>query len=246
MDAFAKNYDSLVGADYKKISEYIDKSIKKYKSDSELVCDLGCGTGVISCQLSKLGYDMIGIDISEDMLLEARENATNSDVDNLLLLCQDICQFELYGTVDVIYSTLDTINYITCKNDLTRLFKLTRNYLNYDGLFIFDINTEYKFKNILSGNNFIYNNDDLFCAWESEFDSKSGYCYHDLTYFEKQKDGSYLKENSTQIQRYYSPDYIESVARKFDFKIIKCSDNYTNKAISDKTERITYILKINK
>ena len=246
MDAFAKFYDALVGADYNKISSFIDKTIKKFKPDSELVCDLGCGTGIIACNLSKLGYDMIGIDISDDMLAKARVNAANSNVDNLLLLCQDICDFELYGTVDVIYSTLDTINYITDKNELKRLFKLVKNYLNYNGLFIFDINTDYKFRSILGNNNFIYDNDDLFCSWSSEYSDKTGFCYHALTYFEALEDGKYVKTESEQIQRYYSTEYIDTLLNKFGFEVLKRVDNYSDKFITDKTQRITYVLKINK
>ena len=96
MDSFVKYYNEMVGADYFNISDFIDKSIKKYKPGSELVCDLGCGTGEITCDLSKRGYDMIGIDINEDMLVKAGEKAKALSIDNLLLLCQDITNFELY------------------------------------------------------------------------------------------------------------------------------------------------------
>ena len=90
-------------------------NINKYKKDSELICDLGCGTGIIAAELANRGYDMIAIDSSEDMLLKAKEHNDSNNIKEILLLCQDITEFELYGTVDVIYSTLDTINYITSK-----------------------------------------------------------------------------------------------------------------------------------
>jgi SAM-dependent methyltransferase len=246
MDAFAENYDLMVGADYDKISKFIFDVSKKYKPDSELVCDLGCGTASVTTRLSELGFDMIGIDSNEDMLVFARENISKSGQNNILLLNQDITDFELYGTVDVIYSTLDTLNYITDKRSLTRLFKLVKNYLNYDGLFIFDINSEYKFKEILASNDFIYEFDDLFCCWSVDYNEKSSDCYHHLTYFEKTDDGNYSKKISEQFQRFYPIEYINQLCHKFGFEILMVCDDYSTQGLIATTERITYVLKINK
>lgn len=246
MDAFAKYYNEFVGADYNRISKFIVDNIKKYKKDSELICDLGCGTGIIAAELANQGYDMIAIDSSEDMLLKAKEHNDTNNIKEILLLCQDITEFELYGTVDVIYSTLDTINYITSKRDLSHLFKLVRNYLNYDGLFIFDVNTEYKFKQLLSDNTYYYDTEDIFCCWSAYFDKTSEICSHELTYFEKNEQGSYNKTQNVQYQRYYSQEYLSSLFDKYGFTVIKATNNYTNQKVNAKTERITYILKINK
>ena len=246
MDAFAEYYDSLVGADYNKISEFLIASIKKYKPDSTLICDLGCGTAKVTTALAKMGYDMIGIDSSEDMLISARDNISKSGITDVLLLNQDITDFELYGTVDVIYSTLDTINYITDKRSLVRLFKLVKNYLNYDGLFIFDINTDYKFNNILANQNYTYDEEDLFFNWYVDFEKNTGNCYHYLTYFKQNNEGMYERFDSVQHQRFYDKNYIESLCAKFNFEIIRCVDDYSCKQINDCTERITYVLKINK
>ena len=245
MDIFAENYDLMVGADYDDIVSYINCAIKKYKPDSELVCDLGCGTGTVALSLSKLGYDMIAIDSSEDMLIKAREKAENLSDTKTMFLCQDIVDFELYGTVDVIYSTLDTINYILDKRDLNTLFKWVRNYLNYDGLFIFDINSEYKFENVLKDKSFIYDFDDMFCTWETEKCSKNRYDHY-LTYFVREDDARYSRYENVQQQRYYSKTEIEDLCRKYNFDIIVVNDNYKDKLLCKKTERYTYILKTNK
>lgn len=246
MDIFAENYDLMVGADYDKIIDFIDNSIKKYKSDSTLVCDLGCGTGTVALALSKRGYDMIAIDGSEDMLGVAREKATSESDDKVLFLCQDIVNFELYGTVDVIYSTLDTVNYITDKRDLNTFFKWVRNYLNFNGLFIFDINSEYKFNNILNDNTVVYEFDNMFCAWETVRRSDKIRFDHYLTYFKKMDSGLYERFDNVQMQRYYSGDEIEVIAQKYDFEIISVCDNYSEKSVKDSTERLTYVLKTNK
>ncbi len=246
MDIFAKYYDMMVGADYDKISSFIVSCIKKFKPDSELVCDLGCGTGIVASKLSLAGFDMIAIDSDEDMLAKAGDNIKELGADNVLLLNQDITEFELYGTVDVIYSTLDTLNYITDKRKIDKLFKLVKNYLNYNGLFIFDINSEYKFESILANNDFIYDEEDLFCCWSANYDSKTKKCYHYLTYFEKLDNGLFFKKENEQIQRFYSEEFLIDLFRKYGFDILKRADNYNNCNPNEKTQRITYVLKINK
>lgn len=246
MNLFAKYYDRLVGADYNKISEFIIDAIHKYKKDGNLVCDIGCGTATIAIELAKAGFDMIAIDSSEDMLTVAREKCKEEDIESILLLNQDICEFELYGTVDVIYSTLDTLNYILYKRDLDHIFSLVRNYLNYDGLFIFDINTKNKFKNTLGNNTFVYDEELEFCVWESEFNSNTNICTHALTFFEKSSEDSYVRYDDFQEQRYYSSDYIKKLSTKYGFKILNICDDYSNKKSSTDTQRDTYILKINK
>lgn len=246
MNNFSKYYDLFVGADYDTISDYINKQIQMLKPDSELVCDLGCGTANVTLRLAKSGYDMIGIDSDEDMLINAREKLERSNINDVLLLNQNISEFELYGTVDVIYSTLDSINYLIYKKDLCSLFALVKNYLNYDGLFIFDINSEYKFKNILNDNCYVYQTKDVFCCWQCSYDFKTDICWHDLTYFEKSKDGRYVRSDCVQKQRFYSIDYIRDLASRYSFEILKINDNYTDMPVTDKTERISFVMKINK
>ena len=243
---FSDYYDSFVGADYDKIACFLDEQIKKFKPDSSLVCDLGCGTASVTERMSLKGYDPIGIDSDVGMLMKAREKLANDGVANVLLLEQDITDFELYGTVDVIYSTLDTLNYIIDFKALERLFALVYNYLEYDGLFIFDINSEYKFENVLSDNVYTFDCDDVFCSWHVGFDKDSGICTHELTCFSKTEDGHYARSDETQTQRYYRREEIESVADSYGFELLSLSDDYSDAVVGAETERLTYVLKINK
>lgn len=242
MDCFSKYYDLFVGADYNLITDFLDSRIKKYKSDAELVCDLGCGTANVTEKMARLGYDMIGIDADEGMLMQAREKTDET----VLLLNQDITDFELYGTVDVIYSTLDTLNYVLNRDDLDRLFSLVKNYLNYDGLFIFDINSEYKFKTVLGKNNFVYDDDEAFCCWQTEYNAESCLSAHVLTFFEKANNNTFVRSDSYQEQRFYSVEFINELAEKYSFDILEMRDNYSDKDVSGESERITFVLKINK
>ena len=145
---FAYIYDTLMkDYDYNCLIEYIEKIFERYKIKPNIILDLACGTGTICINMAQKGYDMIGLDISTDMLNVAQTKTRKLGLD-ILYINQNMTEFELYGTVDAIICTMDSINYIQDKNELIKLFKNVRNYLNPGGLFIFDINTEYRLKNI--------------------------------------------------------------------------------------------------
>ena len=146
----ASIYDSLnSGYDYKDLAQFLAKEIQSNeKVKSSLVLDLGCGTGKVTFLLRELGYDMTGVDISEEMLSVARNICAEKDISDILWLCQGMRSFELYGTVDACVCTLDSLNYLTGAGDLKKCFSLVHNYLIPDGVFVFDINTPYRYENI--------------------------------------------------------------------------------------------------
>lgn len=242
--ALAPFYDRFVGADYPKMVAYIAKKIREYKPDASLVCDLGCGSGSVTLALLEYGFDMIGIDGSFDMLAEAmnkREQLQNAD--KALFLCQELPEFELYGTVSTIVSTLDTFNYLTDAEDLDRLFYWLRNYLDPGGILIFDVNTLYKYQSVLDNNCDIYEDEEVFMAWRSKFDGKL--CYHDLTFFEKDED-CYFRRDESQAQRYYSLEEIKALLNKYDFDLLEVADDYSDEAPHDQTQRYTIVAKVRK
>ena len=153
-NAFAEVYDRLQDADYAKFADYYERIFEKYGIKPELVLDLACGTGNITVPMSQRGYDMIGVDLSVEMLNIAREKAQAAG-QNILFINQDMTEFELYGTVDAILCALDGVNYLTADGETDELFRLAENYLNPGGLMIFDINTEYKLREVLGSNTFV-------------------------------------------------------------------------------------------
>jgi SAM-dependent methyltransferase len=235
----APYYDQFVGADYNKIEKFILARIQEYSPDASLVCDLGCGSGTLTYRLLEHGYDMIGIDGSVEMLSEANNKRyEHPNGESVLFLCQQLPEFELYGTVDVILSTLDTFNYITYPADHDRLFYWLRNYLNPNGLLIFDVNTQYKYQELLDRHCEVYEEDDVYMVWHSQFDGTM--CQHTLTFFEK--DGEhYYRSDEEQQQRYYSVDEIRELLLKYGFKLLEMRNDYSECTPDQTTQRITFV-----
>ena len=206
---FAYLYDNLINdVDYKKWADYYFNIFQRYGlTNPKLGLDLGCGTGSLTTELAGRGIEMTGVDLSEDMLMVAREKSAGMDI---LYLNQDMCSFELYGTVDFIVSSLDCMNYITDKRDLLKVMKLANNYLNPRGLFIFDINTRHKLENVIGNNTFILENDDVFCSWQNEYDRKRKICDFYLTFFMK-NGHEYTRFDEEHSERAYEIEEIKSV-----------------------------------
>lgn len=207
---FADVYDFLTDdVEYELRTDYIEKLIRKhFGSSPELVCDLGCGTGTVCSILNSKGYDCIGIDSSDSMLSIAVSKNTDG---RILFLNQDICDFELYGTVDVFLCMLDTINYITDTDALERLFALVANYLNPGGIFIFDINTKHKFANILGNNTFAYEKENVFYTWENYYEDDMLDFY--LNFFVGDDKGDmYRRFTEHHEQRYYKTEFLQKLA----------------------------------
>lgn len=236
---FAYVYDALINdVDYKSWVDYYMKIFKRYGLKPQLGLDLGCGTGNMTLELASRGIDMTGVDISEDMLMVARNKSEDKDI---LYLNQDMTEFELYGTVSFVISSLDCINYITDKRDLLKVFKLVNNYLDPGGLFIFDINTPYKLEKVLGENTFIIESEDSFCAWQNEYDKKRKMCDFFLTFFTKDSDKfSRFDENHT--ERAYSIEEISALIEKSGMKLLKVYDSLSFDSPTSKSERVFFVV----
>jgi SAM-dependent methyltransferase len=238
--SFAYIYDKLMyDVDYKDWVSYIEEIFGRNKVSPGTVLDLGCGTGNLTVEMSKRGYEMIGIDISTDMLMCAKEKALQEKAD-ILYLNQDMSNFELYGTVDAVICLMDSLNYITNKKDLKRLFKLVNNYLNPGGFFIFDINTEYKLEKILGDNVFFDVGDDISYIWNNRYDKKKKLCEFDLTFFVK-AGNIYNRCDELHYERAYANNEIEALIREAGLTLINNFDALKFSLPHKKSERIFYI-----
>ena len=167
--SFAKVYDLFMdNIPYEKWCKYVLEILNKYGITDGIVLDLGCGTGTFTELLALAGYDMIGIDNSEEMLNIATEKRVQSGLDILYLL-QDMREFELYGTVRAIISICDSINYVLNYEELVKVFSLVNNYLDPDGIFIFDFNTKYKYKELLGDTTIAENREKSSFIWDNYY-----------------------------------------------------------------------------
>jgi SAM-dependent methyltransferase len=239
---FAQVYDLFMeDTPYDEWVDYLKKLWERYNLKPNLIADLGCGTGTITRILAKDGYDMIGIDISEDMLAVAREKATEQEQDILYLL-QDMREFELYGTVDCIISLFDSINYITEKEDLFEVFKLANNYLEPGGLFIFDVNTEYKFEKILSSNTFAQTSDEAAYIWENFYDKEEKINEYYMNFFIKQHNNSaYERFEEFHYEKAYSVEEITVLLEKAGLKLLDAFDAFTFEKPKKDSQRLYFV-----
>lgn len=238
---FASIYDRLQNIDYISFVDYYEKIFNKYSVKPELILDLACGTGNITIPLAEHGYDMIGVDISDEMLNIAAEKAREKNLD-ILFLNQDMTEFELYGTVDVIICSLDGVNYLVEDGQLERLLALVKNYLNPNGIFIFDINSEYKLRNVLNDTTSIYDEDGVYCVWDSCYDENDKVCSFNLEFFTEAENGLYKRENEYQEERAYTVDEIRNCAEKIGLKFENAYADRTFDVPKQDTERIFILL----
>jgi len=238
---FAKVYDLFMdNVPYDKWVEQIKDILYKENIKDGLICDLGCGTGAITERLANLGYDMIGIDNSYDMLDVAMEKKYASGHD-ILYLCQDMREFELYGTVRAIISRCDSLNYIRKLSELKEVFAWVNNYLDPNGLFIFDMNTEYKYQNILGDNTFAEVREQASFIWENTYDIDKRINEYDLNLFIKLEGDNYKKFEERHVQKAYTFDEILSAIDSSNMVLEKYLDADTYGDVSEKTERILFV-----
>ena len=228
-DAIAHVYEKLNSEiDYKKWADFIESCFEKHLSERpSLVLDLACGAGTMTRELAKRGYDMIGIDGSADMLAEAYMQKEEGD--STLYLNQDMREFELYGTVGAVVCCLDSINYLLEENDVKKTFSLVRNYLDPDGLFLFDVNTPYKFENIYADNAYVLEDEidgaAVYCGWQNFYDKESGICDFYLSLFEE-NEGAYMRRDEHQRERCYTEETLRSLLTQSGFEIIGIVGGY--------------------
>lgn len=278
--SFAQVYDLFMdNVPYEEWSEYIIALLKEEKIENGLVLDLGCGTGKMTRLLAKAGFDMIGIDYSEDMLEIAREYqyhnqaveteqvhvgeeleplseaVLRSDEDavkieemlqeenasNILYLLQDMREFELYGTVRAIISICDSMNYILEEEDLLQVFRLVNNYLDPKGVFIFDMNTRYKYASMLGETTITENREEGSFIWENYFDEEEDINQYDLTLFIREEGDLYRKYEETHYQRVYDLDTVKCLLKEAGMEFVAAYDAFTKEPVREDSERI-YII----
>lgn len=240
--SFASVYDTFMdNIPYEEWGAYLRELLKEYGVYGGLVLDLGCGTGTMTEILAADGYDMIGIDNSEEMLEIAAEKKEGSGSDILYLL-QDMREFELYGTVKAVVSICDSVNYITEEEDLEEVFRLVNNYLDPGGIFIFDFNTVYKYKEVIGSQTIAESREDCSFIWDNYYYEDEEINEYELSLFIKEKDSElYRKYVETHFQKAYNLETIRRLIEQSGLEFIIAYNAFSREKPSDESERIYVI-----
>lgn len=239
---FASVYDKFMDeTPYEQWSQNVKNVLYEYGIKDGLVLELGCGTGSMTELLASMGYDMIGVDYSQEMLNIANDKKIESGHD-ILYLNQDMRDFELYGTVRAVVSVCDSVNYLLEKEELTTCFKLVNNYLDPKGIFFFDFNTNYKYETVIGDTVIAENRDDCSFIWENFYDPDEMINEYDLTIFVKEEgtygDDMYRKFEETHFQRGYTLEEVKECVEKSGMIFVKAYDADTLGDVTEESERI--------
>ena len=281
---FASVYDTFMDhTPYKEWAEYMIGLLRAYgveessprsvgegqeqqealAAERNVVVDLGCGTGTLTELLADAGYDMIGIDNSQEMLNIALAKREKSGKEILYLL-QDMREFELYGTAGAIISVCDSLNYLLEEEDICETFRLVNNYLYPGGIFIFDFNTVYKYETVIGDATIAENREDCSFIWDNYYDEESQLNEYDLTIFVRVPEqteceeggesgclsgsangyegdwdgGVFRRFSETHFQRGYTLEQMKAFVEKAGMKFITAIDADTHGAVRDESERI--------
>lgn len=246
--SFAYYYDALnVEADYEKRAEFFHFLLKKEGVCDGILLDLACGTGAMSELFAKMGYDVIGIDASEDMLAVANEKKIQSG-DDILYLRQDMRKLDLFGTVDCCICALDGVNHLTNEDDLLRAFLNVALFTRPGGVFVFDANTPYKHENVLGNNSFVYDIDGLFCVWQNTYMPETQSTQITLDIFERcDEDESdeddfgetYIRIHEAFEERAYPAKVLASLLERSGFERVEFFSEFGEEEPGETIERMT-------
>ena len=240
-NSFATVYDELTkNVDYKSRAQYIAEILKKYKISNGLLLDLACGTGSLSIELAKKGFEVIGTDASYDMLSEAHNKAAENDV-NIMFLCQRMEETDLYGSVRAIVCVLDSINHLTDYSLVKQTFSNLKNFLDTDGIIIFDANTLHKHQKVLADNVFVYDEKNVYCIWRNKLLEDNKTVNISLDFFVK--DGEvYSRSGESFNEVAYSDAELTAAVEEGGFTVLSRFAESTFNAPTETTQRVTYVV----
>ena len=242
-ESFARVYDQLMDdVPYDAWCSFLKDRLAGQGIHDGLALELGCGTGKMMERMAKAGFDMIGVDSSPDMLQIARERSEGLPY-SLLYLLQDMREFELYGTVRAVFSICDSVNYILDPEELAEVFRLVNNYLDPGGIFLFDFNTEYKYRDLMGETTIAEDREDVSFIWYNEYDGAEHLNYIDLNVFVKEEKNLYRKFSEQHIQRGYRLEEMIRLVERSGLAYLAAYDDYTLEPAGEKSTRIVLMAK---
>ncbi len=235
-NAFSEFYDELMAdAEYEKRTEYVLRLFQQFDKCPSLLLDLACGSGEFTYEFSKRGIEVIGVDQSFDMLNIARGKLANT-----LFLQQNAEELDLYGTVDGAVCLMDSLNHITDYDTLCRAISRVSLFLEPERLFIFDVNTEFKHREILANNAFLNESENVMCCWQNFTDENLKTDIY-LDFFVKEDSGLYRRESDEFSEQAYSENKLRKALDMAGLEVLAIYDDLSENPQSDTSERVFYI-----
>lgn len=242
--AFASVYDIFMEeTEYDAWLAHIAALWEKYSAKPRKILDLGCGTGSILLPLAKQGFDCMGVDLSAEMLAEAEHKARGGGL-SVRLACQDMTELELGEAFDCILSLCDSMNYLTEERQLAAAFARVVQHLKKDGIFLFDMNTEYKFREILGQNIFASAEEDAAYIWENNYDAEEKINEYYVSFFIEQENGLYERIEEFHYERAYSIEEVKAALEASGLALLSVSDGYRFAPPQAESERLLFAAKL--
>lgn len=243
---FAEFYDELTGnISYVQRAQYFHELLKRYgpKQNTEdiLLLDLACGTGSLSFALSDLGYDVIGVDASGEMLSVAMQKNMQR-ASPLLFLCQTMQELELYGSIDGAICALDSLNHLTNPQDVQEALERVSLFFSQDAVLIFDVNTPYKHEQVLGNQVFVYDCEDVYCVWQNTYHASTRVVDISLDFFEEE-DGAYFRSSEQFSERAYTHEEICGFLENAGMVLVDFFAADTLEKPGSDTQRVVYVAK---
>ena len=243
-EAFSFYYDQLTeNVEYPQRAAYFHKLIQKYcQSEGVVLLDLACGTGSLSEEFAKLGYDVLGVDYSYGMLNQAMQKKLEHNLP-IQYICQDMRELDLYGTVDITVCALDSLNHLDSFSDVKTVFQQVFDVTESGGVFLFDMNTVYKYQTMIGNTTIAENRDEGSFIWENSYDEETGINTYELALFIPREDGLYEKDEEVHYQRAYPLEKIKELIGKAGMELLAVYDAYTLEPPKEDSGRLTFVVR---
>lgn len=234
-------YDKLTdNAEYARRCDYITNLLSENGVSEGILLDLACGTGNLSELFAEKGFDVIGVDISPEMLSLAMKKSYDKEL-NILYLCQNMAELDLYGTINCAVCMLDSINHVTDSESVRKAIKQVGLFMEKGGVFIFDVNTHYKHRQVLANNTFVYDLDDVFCVWQNTLDEETDRVHIDIDLFSPDESGKYERLEESFDEVIYDREQLEKWLKKYGFETVGVYEEFTKEDVKSDTQRAVYV-----
>lgn len=242
---FSFFYDELMqNADYEKRFDYLLSLLAENGIGEGILLDMACGTGTLSLMFSKKGFEVVGVDASEEMLSVAEEKKLEKNSD-ALFLCQKMEELDLFGTIDAAVCTLDSLNHVTDEKVLREIFRRVALFMNDGGIFLFDVNTLFKHRSVLGDNTFILETENVFCSWQNTLceDGESTLVELDIFEEDSEEEGVYVRTHEEFFERGYELSFLQKTLEEFRFEVLGIFDDLTKEPVRKNSERAVFLCK---